>query len=217
MSKVHPNYDCGGSGHGPNASEVQWCHDCSGEDHAPPAAPLDAINRAIDEWYDEDHPGIDEDEWRHGLAATIAARLSDSKEPKRLSERTYIKGIDPDEDAYLMRQEEAAAEALAVQEADMCPNCVTPWKCNGPHEAAPPAAPLDVPEPITQNVGVFLYQHRMRTALAAFEEWARIVIPMLRSAGDVEAADFGEDRVAQSRAARLSDSKEPPRRQRPDV
>jgi hypothetical protein len=22
---------------------------------------------------------------------------------------------------------------LDIQEADMCPNCVTPWKCNGPH------------------------------------------------------------------------------------
>jgi len=23
--------------------------------------------------------------------------------------------------------------ALFPQEEDMCPNCVTPWKCNGPH------------------------------------------------------------------------------------
>ena len=28
---------------------------------------------------------------------------------------------------------EAGLDSLAVQEADMCPNCVTPWKCNGPH------------------------------------------------------------------------------------
>lgn len=26
-------------------------------------------------------------------------------------------------------------EASAVDEGDeMCPNCVTPWKCNGPHD-----------------------------------------------------------------------------------
>ncbi len=23
------NYDCGGKGHGPNVSEVQWCRDCT--------------------------------------------------------------------------------------------------------------------------------------------------------------------------------------------
>jgi len=27
-------------------------------------------------------------------------------------------------------------DAITVQEDDMCPNCVTPWKCNGPHELA---------------------------------------------------------------------------------
>ena len=66
-----------------------------------------------------------------------------------------------------------------------------------------PAEALD--ERISENVGVFVYQHRMRTALAAFEEWARVVIPMLRNAGDGEAADFGEDRIAQSQEARLAD------------
>ena len=35
-------------------------------------------------------------------------------------------------------------------EDDMCPNCVTPWKCNGPHEHTPtgvpiPARPLEMP------------------------------------------------------------------------
>lgn len=32
-------------------------------------------------------------------------------------------------------------EALADEPADsgMCPNCVTPWKCNGPHELTPTA------------------------------------------------------------------------------
>ena len=74
-------------------------------------------------------------------------------------------------------------------------------------DAAParstPAEALD--EWITENVGVFVYQHRMRTALAAFEEWARVVIPMLRNAGDGEAADFGEDRIAQSQEARPAD------------
>ena len=42
---------------------------------------------------------------------------------------------------------------------------------------------------------------RMQDALGALEEWARIVIPMLRNAGDDEAADFGEDRIAQSQDA----------------
>lgn len=27
----------------------------------------------------------------------------------------------------------ADIDPLKVQEDDMCPNCVTPWKCNGPH------------------------------------------------------------------------------------
>lgn len=42
MSRVHLNYDCDGKGHGPNASEVPWCHDCSGEDHegAPVSPPM---------------------------------------------------------------------------------------------------------------------------------------------------------------------------------
>ena len=26
---MHPNYDCGGKGHGSDASEVQWCHNCT--------------------------------------------------------------------------------------------------------------------------------------------------------------------------------------------
>ena len=29
----------------------------------------------------------------------------------------------------------AAAPAASGGEDDMCPNCVTPWKCNGPHES----------------------------------------------------------------------------------
>ena len=91
------------------------------------------------------------------------------------------------------------------------------WRCTGvgddPNETcqvmrlvparSTPAEALD--ERISENVGVFVYQHRMRTALAAFEEWARVVIPMLRNAGDGEAADFGEDRIAQSQEARLAD------------
>jgi hypothetical protein len=48
---------------------------------------------------------------------------------------------------YIMRLEDALRQyghidlgsvqenqsPLEVQEDDMCPNCVTPWKCNGPH------------------------------------------------------------------------------------
>lgn len=34
----------------------------------------------------------------------------------------------------------ASAQAASGGEDDMCPNCVTPWKCNGPH-ALPPSAP----------------------------------------------------------------------------
>ena len=29
----------------------------------------------------------------------------------------------------------ATMEAASGGEDDMCPNCVTPWKCNGPHES----------------------------------------------------------------------------------
>lgn len=32
-------------------------------------------------------------------------------------------------------------DPLAAQEADMCPNCVTPWKCNGPHVPPRSATP----------------------------------------------------------------------------
>lgn len=36
---AHPLYDCGGKGHGSDASEVQWCHDCT--PHTPPQPALD--------------------------------------------------------------------------------------------------------------------------------------------------------------------------------
>lgn len=29
-----------------------------------------------------------------------------------------------------------------VDGSDMCPNCVTPWKCNGPHELSEPMTTL---------------------------------------------------------------------------
>ena len=29
-------------------------------------------------------------------------------------------------------------ERLAADDSEMCPNCVTPWKCNGPHVPWPP-------------------------------------------------------------------------------
>lgn len=29
VSRSHPMYDCGGTGHGPDVSEVRWCHDCN--------------------------------------------------------------------------------------------------------------------------------------------------------------------------------------------
>jgi len=32
-----------------------------------------------------------------------------------------------------------AAPDIGIQTEDMCPNCVTPWKCNGPH-AFPPTS-----------------------------------------------------------------------------
>ena len=33
-------------------------------------------------------------------------------------------------------------------EADeMCPNCITPWKCNGPHVLGPDTPPDDPHEP----------------------------------------------------------------------
>jgi hypothetical protein len=45
---------------------------------------------------------------------------------------------------------------------------------------------------------------RMTTALAAFEAWAEAVIPMLESAGEKEAAAFGNDRIEQSENARTT-------------
>ena len=41
---------------------------------------------------------------------------------------------------------DAAAFALKVAEQQMCPNCVTPWKCNGPH--------IEQPAPDVQSWGV---------------------------------------------------------------
>ena len=40
-------------------------------------------------------------------------------------------------EAWAARAQEkiAAMEAATGGEDDMCPNCVTPWKCNGPHES----------------------------------------------------------------------------------
>ena len=40
-------------------------------------------------------------------------------------------------EAWAARAQEkiAAMEAASGGEDDMCPNCVTPWKCNGPHES----------------------------------------------------------------------------------
>ena len=40
-------------------------------------------------------------------------------------------------EAWAARAQEkiATMEAASGGEDDMCPNCVTPWKCNGPHES----------------------------------------------------------------------------------
>ena len=40
-------------------------------------------------------------------------------------------------EAWAARAQEKieAMEAATGGEDDMCPNCVTPWKCNGPHES----------------------------------------------------------------------------------
>lgn len=41
----------------------------------------------------------------------------------------------PAEEQAIRDRAAAAARALAGQPTDdyLCPNCVTPWKCNGPH------------------------------------------------------------------------------------
>lgn len=62
-----------------------------------------------------------------------------------------------------------------------------------------PAASASVTEPRPIDTDDL---RRLRDALGAFEAWAEAVIPMLRNAGDAEAADFGEDRIAQSQDAR---------------
>lgn len=35
-------------------------------------------------------------------------------------------------------------EVRIGMDGDMCPNCVTPWKCNGPHELAPRPSTADL-------------------------------------------------------------------------
>ena len=40
-------------------------------------------------------------------------------------------------EAWAARAQEkiSTMEVASCGEDDMCPNCVTPWKCNGPHES----------------------------------------------------------------------------------
>lgn len=64
-----------------------------------------------------------------GLLCMIAAKISrETNAPKRdnlVDIAGYAKCVD------LVIKERARREADAVD--GMCPNCVTPWKCNGPH------------------------------------------------------------------------------------
>ena len=46
----------------------------------------------------------------------------------------------------------AVDERAASSEPEMCPNCVTPWKCNGPHEF--PAATSEAPVAWMRAAGV---------------------------------------------------------------
>ena len=65
------------------------------------------------------------DEFRADLAAMLAAAPAAS-------------GVDTStNEAWAARAQEkiAAMEAATGGEDDMCPNCVTPWKCNGSHES----------------------------------------------------------------------------------
>jgi hypothetical protein len=70
--------------------------------------------------------------------ASALVELSDAKADPHVTEATYHL-----ERAIEIAQEEKAFGSLVAEtvgistdfdEADnMCPNCVTPWKCNGPH------------------------------------------------------------------------------------
>lgn len=75
-------------------------------------------------------------------------------EPTREMQKAYFESIDKhleramtspffgrfDNHRLAYRAMLAAAPAASGGEDDMCPNCVTPWKCNGPHEPLPAAS-----------------------------------------------------------------------------
>jgi hypothetical protein len=59
--------------------------------------------------------------------ALIGLILYREEDPDLLPEERIIERLKADPGV------QARAEALADIVDDMCPNCVTPWKCNGPH------------------------------------------------------------------------------------
>ena len=66
---------------------------------------------------------------RSALEATARAMLATAPAASGVDTSTN--------EAWAARAQEkiAAMEAATGGEDDMCPNCVTPWKCNGPHES----------------------------------------------------------------------------------
>ena len=62
-------------------------------------------------------------------------------------------------------------DPLAAQEADMCPNCVTPWKCNGPHVPPRSATPEPRRHGPNDGCGELLWEHM--SAEPSFDEELR--------------------------------------------
>ena len=85
-------------------------------------------------------------------------------------------------DHECLDQNDMSASAAEVAPLDMCPNCVTPWKCNGPHlpaERSTGAAPsgievLDVATLAEALLDVDLDQPAIGIAKQIAVEYARL-------------------------------------------
>lgn len=68
-----------------------------------------------------------------GMPATKAIRnISELSRLRRpISNRVVVRG-------YYSPNADAGGRDISIEELDRwqehCPNCITPWKCNGPHE-----------------------------------------------------------------------------------
>lgn len=73
-------------------------------------------------------------EWdQHGDYGTLLVFISEVEAEMKAEQIVTIET--PDAGTLYAQRD---AERYAIEDAEMCPNCVTPWKCNGPHEFQPP-------------------------------------------------------------------------------